>query len=93
MESEKFETEKIKLLLLAGDTEKADAFNTQYQSMATELAGLTHAVDPELRHSSVEQMKAIRRIAGIQVRYLAEQKKTAMADDFAELGDDEFKKA
>ncbi len=93
MEIETFHDMKKSLLLLAGDPEKMEDFNAQYQSAVIDLAKGLISPDTEIQAKSRDQIAELRRIAGIQVRYLIEQKREALGEELSRLDEDAFIKA
>ena len=83
-----FESAKIELLAASGDLEMMLKFNEQYEALTSLLAEDCFSVDPEVRRVAREQTAEIRRIAGKQSAWLAEQKQLAMINEFETIGED-----
>ncbi len=85
MDAEKFGTEKVKLLWLAGDVEKADFFFEQCKRLLCEIALGLISIDEGIKQEAQQQRDAVREIMGIQVKFLADERQRAMIEDFENI--------
>jgi hypothetical protein len=93
MDAEKFIDQKLELLKVAGDIDQADLFFGLYIDQVQQLGIECYSVDPETREKAREQIKELREVAGIQVKFLAHARRTALVKELDTIPDETFIKA